>query len=132
MQNGYFHETGRFAPETAVGTGAAEPIVDEYEAAKAVPSVDETTLDETGQKSQNEVHAGKTIAYSGEDIGDSGTGEVKSTGEDYEVRNESNDDVPLAGASVDTDDAEVNKLAEEVRPEVPQATKRSRKKADTV
>ena len=38
MQNGYFHETGRFALETAVGTGAAEPIVDEYEAATAVPS----------------------------------------------------------------------------------------------
>ncbi len=129
MQNGYFHDTGKYAPETAVGTGAVEPLVDEYEAAKAVPSVDETTLDEVGKRSQNSVHTGKTIAYSGEDTADQGNDE-KSTGEDFETRHA--DDDTQAGAGVNaSDDAEVNKPAEEVRPEAPQETKRTRKAKQT-
>ncbi len=35
MKNGYFHQTGNFAPETAIGTGALQPLVDEVEAAEA-------------------------------------------------------------------------------------------------
>ncbi len=129
MQNGYFHETGKFAPETAVGTGAVEPLVDEYEAAKAVPTVDEKTLDEIGKRSQNQVHAGKTIAYSGETVADDASDE-KSTGEDFETRHA--DDDTQAGAGVNaSDDAEVNKPAEEVRPEAPQETKRTRKAKQT-
>lgn len=114
------------APETAVGTGAAEPVVDEYEAAKATPSVDESTV---GEGAQNYPRPAKTIAYSGEDVGDSGTGEVLSTGEDSEVRNR--DDDSLAGSSVDTevDEETVNKPAEEVRPEAPQASRRNSRKA---
>lgn len=120
-----------FAPETAVGTGAAEPVVDEYEAAKEVPSVDESTLDESGGRSQNFVHDTKTIAYSGETVAEP-TSDAVSTGEDYEVRNK--DDDTAAGAAVDSviTDAEVNAPADEVRPDVPQATKATRKKRETV
>lgn len=132
MKNGYLHKVGGFAPETAVGTGAAEPLVDEYEAAKEVPSVDEKTLSKTDKRSQNGVRAGKTIAVSGEDVGDSGTGEVRSTGEELEVREAENPENNY-GAQVDkANDAEVNKPAEEVRPEAPQAPKKTRKANDTV
>lgn len=115
-----------FAPETALGTGAAEPIVDEYEAAKEVESVDESILE--GTRSQNFIRAGKTIAYSGEPTAEPTTGDDEvSNGEDFETRNVDNDEVPLAGAQVVKDDPEVNKPAEEVRPEVPQADKKTRK-----
>lgn len=110
-----------FAPETAIGTGAAEPVVDEVEAAKLVPSVDESTAG----KGKNQPGAeGTGIDYSGEDTAEP-TSSEKSTGEDYEVRNA--DDDTLAGASVG-DDGDVNKPVEEVRPEVPQATKASRRR----
>jgi hypothetical protein len=119
-----------FAPETAVGTGAAEPVVDEYEAAKEVPSVDEKTLNEG--RSQNQPGRGATIDYSGEshveatkDLGQepAANDTEKSTGEDLETRRQ--DDDTLAGASVkENDDSNVNKKAEETRPEVPQATDR--------
>ena len=133
MQNGWRHELDKFAPETAVGTGAVEPLVDERKAAEAVPTVDEGTLDKSEGRSQNQVHGGKTIAYTGEDVGDSGTGEVLSTGEELEVREADNDDNAYgAQVSKEVDDAEVNKPAEDVRPEEPQAPKRTRKKADTV
>ena len=114
----------QFAPETAVGTGAAEPVVDEYEAAKATPSVDESTV---GEGAQNKPGNARTIAYSGDEVAEP-TSDAKSTGEDYETRNK--DDDTLAGAGVDsvvTDD-QVNAKAEETRPEVPQDTKASRKK----
>ena|SRR5690242_9557794 len=129
MQNGYRHEVGNFAPETAVGTGAKDPIVDEYEAAKEVPTIDESILD--GTRSQNGPETDRTIAYSGEPTAEPTTGDdERSTGEDYETRNV--DDDTNAGAAVVKDDPEVNKPAEEVRPEAPQATKRTRKAKDTV
>lgn len=122
-----------FAPETAVGTGAAEPLVDEYEAAKAAESVDESTV---GDGAQNKPGAAATIEYSGEPTREPTTGDDEvSTGEDWETRNKDNDDVPLAGAGVDDQDTEdVNKKASEVAPEVPQAVKRNRRapKADNV
>lgn len=114
----------QFAPETAVGTGAAEPVVDEYEAAKEVPSVDESTLE--GGRSNNQPQGSRTVEYSGDKVADDASDE-RSTGEDYETRNKDNDEVPLAGAAVPDDDSEVNAKAEDVRPEVPQETKRSRK-----
>jgi hypothetical protein len=134
MQNGWRHELDKFAPETAVGTGAVEPLVDEYKAAEAVPTVDEHTLDEVeDRQSQNKVRGAKTVAYSGEDVGDSGTGEVVSTGEELEVREaENSDNAYGAQVSKEVDDAEVNQPAEDVRPEEPQAPKRRRKAVDTV
>jgi hypothetical protein len=115
-----------FAPETALGTGAAEPVVSEYEAAKEVPTVDESLV--KGKGSQNQPGRAATIDYSGEPTVEPTTGDdEKSTGEDYETRNVDNDDVPLAGAAVVKDDPEVNKEASNVRPEVPQATKATRK-----
>ena len=129
MENGYRHEVGGYAPETAVGTGAVEPLVDELEAAKAVPTVDENTLDEG--RSNNQPHAGKTIQYSAEPVADDANDTDLSTGEDFETRNR--DDETRAGAGVsDTDDAEVNQPAEDVRPEVPQETKAARKAKRTV
>jgi hypothetical protein len=118
-----------FAPETALGTGAAEPVVDEYEAAKEVPSVDESVL--KGTRSQNQPGNAVTIEYSGEPTAEPTTGDdERSTGEDYETRNV--DDDTRAGAAVVKDDPEVNKPAAEVRPEVPQATKKTRKEKGTV
>lgn len=127
MQNGYFHDTGKYAPETAVGTGAVEPLVDEYEAATATPSVDETTLDAVGQKSRNKPRPNENsdIQPSGESLADDASDDT-STGEDFETRSGENENIS------DTDDAEVNKLASEVRPEAPQKTKRQRKAEQTV
>ena len=117
-----------YAPETAIGTGAAEPLVDEYEAAVATPSVDEATVQ---PEAQNQPGRAASIDYSNDDLAEP-TDDGKSTGEDFETRNQ--DDDTLAGASVGSvlDDAEVNKPAEEVRPEAPQATKRYRKAKSTV
>ena len=128
-----------FAPETAVGTGAAEPVVDEYEAAKATPSVDESTLDEVGHRSTNQPGQANTIEYSGEThreaiegqglettpVGDD-TSEEPSTGADLETRRK--DDDTVAGSAVDAqvDASEVNSKAADVRPEVPQAARRDR------
>lgn len=124
-----------FAPETAIGTGAAEPVVDEVEAAKQVPSVDESTAGRGQNQPGNE---GKTIEYSGQTLleayedleteaGDTDT--EPSTGQDYETRQADKDDEPGGDAvgSVLSDD-EVNSKAEDVRPEAPQATKQSRAK----
>ena len=113
-----------FAPETALGTGAAEPVVSEYEAAKEVPSVDESIL--KGEGSQNQPGRAASIDYSGEPTAEPTTGDdEKSTGEDFETRNV--DDDTNAGAAVVKNDPEVNKEASSVRPEVPQATKTTRK-----
>jgi hypothetical protein len=118
-----------FAPETALGTGAAEPLADEYEAAKEVPSVDESILE--GKRSQNSPGNSETINYSGDATEEPTTGDdEKSTGEDFETRNEGDD--TLAGAAVVPNDPEVNAKAEDVRPEVPQATKSTRKAKGTV
>lgn len=126
MKNGTREATGNYAPETALGTGAAEPLVDEFEAAKEVPSVDESVLEETPEKrSTNQITPGATIAYSGETVAEP-TSDAVSNGEDFETRNV--DDETNAGAAVIKDDSEVNKPAEEIRPEVPQATKKTRAK----
>lgn len=135
MFNGYRHDDPNgYAPETAVGTGALEPLVDEYEAAEKVPTVDEHTLDDVDRRSQNVVHEGKTIAYSGEPTAEPTTGDdERSTGEELEVRNAEDD--TAAGSQVaakEVDDAEVNQPAADVRPEAPQATKRTRKADKTV
>lgn len=125
MQNGYRHETGNYSPETAVGTGALEPLVDEYEAATAVPTVDEKTLDESGKRSRNKPRPGEDeVNYSGDKVAEP-TSDEKSTGEDAEVRSGEN-------LNVSPDDAEVNQPADEVRPEAPQQTKRARKDQKTV
>ncbi len=119
MENGYFHETGKYAPETGIATGAKEPLVDEYEAATAVPTVDETTLG-TARKSANKPRPGEDeIKNSGEDVAEP-TSDLKSTGEDQTTRS----DVENAHAL----DGEVNKLGSEVRPAEPQATKTGRKR----
>ena len=116
MQNGYFHETGKFAPETAIGTGAAEPLVDEVEAAEATPSVDASTAGQGKNKPrQNE---NSDIKPSGEKVADDASSEL-STGEEAEVRNGENDNVG--------GDEDVNKLAEEARPAAPQKTRKQRK-----
>jgi len=116
----------QYAPETAIGTGALEPIGDEQKAAELTPSVDENTV---GNGAQNQPAAARSIDYSGEPTAEPTTGEdEKSTGEDFETRNA--DDETLAGANVSPDDAEVNKPAAEVRPEEPQAPKRVRKAKD--
>lgn len=124
-----------FAPETALGTGAAEPVVDEYEAAKEVWSVDESTVK---GGSQNQPGRAGTIAYSNEthveatkDLGQEPAENDTnvSNGEDYETANK--DDDTLAGAGVDsaiTGD-QVNSKAEDVRPDVPQATKATKKRS---
>lgn len=123
MQNGYFHDEGKFAPETAVGTGAQEPLVDEYAAAEQVPTVDENTLG-TGRRSLNRPRVNEDeIDYSGEKVADDASTEV-SNGEDFETRE--------VVADPHADDAEVNQLAEDTRPEAPQDVKPSRKKKDTV
>lgn len=118
-----------FAPETALGTGAAEPVVSEYEAAKEVPSVDESVL--KGDGSQNQPGRAATIEYSGEATAEPTTGDdERSTGEDFETRNV--DDDTRAGAAVVKNDPEVNQKAEDVRPDVPQAEKKTRKARSTV
>ena len=121
MQNGYRQDTGNFAPETALGTGAAEPIVDEREAAEQVPSVDNDTA-----SSKN--HPGhETINYSGDDTAEP-TNDLQSDGRDLETRRSEDDDQP-GGDSVGSvlSDSDVNAKAEDVRPEEPQATKATRK-----
>lgn len=114
----------QFAPETAVGTGAAEPVADEFEAAKETPSVDESTLD--GGRSRNRPGEAGSVEYSGDKVAEDASDE-KSTGEDYETRNADNDEVPLAGAAVVKDDPDVNKPVDEVRPDAPQAPVKARK-----
>jgi hypothetical protein len=111
-----------FAPETAIGTGAANPVVDEYEAAKLTPSVDEATAGKGKNQPGNE---DGQINYSGDEVAEP-TSDAKSTGEDYETRQVEDD--TNAGAAVATDNSDVNKPADEVTPEVPQATKRSGKR----
>ena len=113
----------QFAPETGIGTGAAEPLHDEVELAKEVPSVDESTAGKGKNYPGNEGDASNALQYS---LKEPAYTELKSTGEDYETRNVDNDDVPLAGNAVDPD-AEPNKRAEEVRPDVPQETVRARR-----
>lgn len=116
MQNGYFHETGKFAPETAIGTGAAEPLVDEVEAATATPSVDESTAGQGKNKPrQNE---NSDIKPSGEKVADDAS-DLTSTGEEAEVRDGEN-------LNVVDPDPNVNKLVEDARPAKPQATKRTK------
>lgn len=115
MQNGYFHETGKFAPETAIGTGAAEPLVDEVEAATATPSVDESTA---GQgKNKPRVAEASDIKPSGEKVADDAS-DLTSTGEEQEVRSGENDNVG--------GDEDVNKLAADARPAAPQKTRKQR------
>lgn len=129
----------QFAPETAIGTGAAEPVVDEVEAAKQVPSVDESTA---GQGKNQPGNEGVTVEYSGQTFAEAnedmetdagGTDTEPSTGQDYETRQADKDDEPggdAVGATVA--DSEVNSKAEDVRPEAPQVTKRTRKDQGTV
>jgi hypothetical protein len=114
-----------FAPETGIGTGAAEPLHDEVELAKEVPSVDESTAGKGKNYPGNEGDAGNALEYS---LKEPAYTDLKSTGEDYETRNVDNDDVPLAGNAVDPD-AEPNQKAEDVRPEVPQSTVREQRSA---
>lgn len=116
MQNGYFHETGKFAPETAVGTGAKEPLVDEVEAATAVPTVNESTAG----RGKNKPRAGESsdIKPSGERVADDAS-DLLSTGEEQERRSGENDNVG--------GDEDVNKLASEARPAEPQKTRKQRK-----
>lgn len=116
-----FNLQGRkeFAPETAVGTGAAEPLVDEFEAAKQVPSVDENSI--KGGRSKNQPDDTRTIKNSGDPVGDPASDE-KSTGEDEETRHVADD--------AHADDDKVNKPAAETRPKAPQATKASRKRKE--
>ena len=114
MKNGYRHETGAYAPETAVGTGAVEPLVDEVEAATKVPTVDESTAGQ-GKNKPRQAEA-SDLKVSGEDVGDSGTGTVLSNGEDFETRE--------VAADPHADDADANTTED---PEVPQAVKPSRK-----
>ncbi len=116
MKNGYFHQTGNFAPETAIGTGALQPLVDEVEAAEATPSVDESTAGKGGNKPR--ANENSDAKPSGENVGDSGTGEVLSTGEDAEIRSGENENVG--------GDEDVNKKAEDARPVAPQKTRRHR------
>jgi hypothetical protein len=110
-----------FAPETAIGTGAANPVVDEVEAAKLVPSVDESTAGK-GQNQPGQGDGG--IDYSGDPTAEP-TSDVVSTGREFEVL-ASEDNDTAGGDSVASDSSDVNKPAEDVRPEVPQATKRSK------
>lgn len=115
MQNGYFHDTGKFAPETAIGTGAKEPLVDEVEAAEATPSVDASTA---GQgKNKPRPNESSDIKPSGEKVADDAS-DLLSTGEEAEVRDGKNDNVG--------GDADVNKLASEARPAKPQQTRKQR------
>jgi len=106
-----------FAPETAIGTGAAFPLTSEYDAAVATPSVDESTLGVSKKSKNFPGDRTETVKPSGEDIGDSGTGEVLSTGQEREVRDGNN-------LNVLANDPDVNKVASTVRPAEPQATKR--------
>jgi len=121
MKNGYFHDTGNYAPETAVGTGAANPIVDEYAAAQATPSVDATTINTPAKRGKNKPRANENsdIKPSGENVGDSGTGEVVSNGQEKELRDGENQNVG------GTQDADVNKVASQARPTVPQNAKKT-------
>lgn len=123
MKNGYFHDTGNYAPETAVGTGAADPIVNEYDAAVATPTVDEASLGAT-KKSKNKPRANENsdIKPSGQNVGDSGTGTVISNGQEKELRDGTNQNV-----STTKDAAEVNKKASETRPAEPQAARKTGK-----
>ena len=116
MQNGYFHETGKFAPETAVGTGAEEPLVDEVEAATATPTVDESTAG----RGKNKPRAAEAsdIKPSGEKVADDAS-DLVSNGQEQERRSGENDNVG--------GDEDVNKLAEEVRPVAPQKTRKQRR-----
>lgn len=117
MKNGYFHETGKYAPETAIGTGAATPLVDEVEAAEATPSVD---ADTAGQgKNKPRANENSDLKPSGEDVGDSGTGPVVSNGQEKELRDGENQNVG--------GDSNVNKEASEARPAVPQNAKKTQK-----
>jgi len=120
MQNGYFHETGKFAPETAVGTGAKEPLVNEVEAATAVPTVDETTAGK-GKNQPRQAEA-SDIKPSGEPVADDAS-DLLSTGEEQERRSGENENVG--------GDEDVNKLAEDARPEEPQKTRKARKATAT-
>jgi hypothetical protein len=110
-----------FAPETAIGTGAHEPVVDEVEAAKLTPSVDESTA---GQGKNQPGAEGTGIDYSGDPTAEP-TSDVVSTGRDFETL-AADDDESAGGAGVAADSSDVNKPAEDVRPEVPQAGKRSK------
>lgn len=117
----------QFAPETAIGTGAAEPVVDEVEMAKQVPSVDESTAGHGQNQPGND---GSHAEYSGESYREAmadaytdegGTDTEASTGEDLEVRRSKDEDKPGGDAVGDVvADSEVNSKAEDTRPEAPQ------------
>lgn len=111
MKNGYYTQTGNFAPETGIGTGAANPLVNEYDAAVATPTVDESTLG-AGKKSKNQPRANEPsdVKPSGAALADKATNR-KSTGEDEETRSNPN---------AHADDADVNKVASATRPAAPQ------------
>lgn len=103
----------QYAPETAVGTGAATPLVDPAAAAAKVPSIDQSTVGNGGAGGKNRPRANENsdIKPSGADLAEP-TDKRKSTGEDEEVRENPN---------AHADDADVNKVAKTVRPTEPQA-----------
>lgn len=117
MKNGLFHETGKVAPETGIGTGALVPLIDEVEAATVTPSVDETTAGK-GKNKPRQAEA-SDIKVSGEALADPAS-KLKSTGEELEVR-----DNPNAHAL----DSQVNKNADETIPAAPQAPRPTSRRA---
>ena len=110
MKNGLFHETGRYAPETAIDTGALNPLVDPVVAATATPSVDETTAGK--YKNHPRANENSDIKPSGDELAEP-TDDRNSTGEDEETREN-----PNAHAN----DAVANKVLNDAnRPVEPQA-----------
>jgi hypothetical protein len=120
MKNGYFHDTGNYAPETAIGTGAAVRLVDEVEAAEATPSVDESTAGTNANRPR--ANENSDMKPSGQNVGDSGTGPVISNGQEKELRDGDNQNVDAT-----KDAAEVNKPAAQTRPAKPQNARRTGK-----
>jgi len=106
-----------FAPETAIGTGAAFPLTSEYDAAVATPSVDESTLGAARKSNNQPGDRTGVVKPSGDPVADPASDEV-SSGKDKETRDGKN-------LNVVDPDPDVNKVASTVRPTAPQDTKRT-------
>jgi hypothetical protein len=114
----------QYAPETAVGTGAATPLVDPVAAAAKVPSIDQSTVGSGGANGKNKPRANENsdIKPSGDELAEP-TDDRNSTGEDEETRE---------NANAHKDDADVNKEASTVRPTEPQALSKHARPASAV
>lgn len=112
-----------YAPETAVGTGAATPLVNPVTAAGKVPSIKSATIANGGAGGNNKPRAAEQhVNVSGDELAEP-TDDRNSTGEDEETRE---------NANAHALDGDVNKLASVTRPTAPQAKRATARPANAV